>query len=89
MAKATTFNNHLTDFSWRVDVKTASKSSPEINLPIAVVEFGLQSGYKDNSANNTSTASTSTVRFGMDRDDVAAMIDELEKVQKAVDNVIS
>lgn len=82
LARSSTFNNHLSDFSWRVDVKTASKNSPEMNVPIAVVEFGLEAGYKNSN-------SSSTVRFGMDRDEVATLIDQLEEVQKAVDNATS
>lgn len=84
LARASTFNNHLNDFSWRVDVQTASKNSPEINIPIAVVEFGLEAGYPA-----AAGAGGSTVRFGMDRDEVAAVIDQLEKVQKAVDSATS
>ena len=89
MARASSFNNHLNDFSWRVDVQTASKKTPEINMPIAVVEFGLQSGYRDVSTQNSTSASSSTVRFGMNRDEVATLIDQLEQVQKAVDSATS
>lgn len=77
-------------------MKTASKNSPEMNIPIAVMEFGLEPGYKgsgsdsgNSSQNNASSASSNTVRFGMDRDEVAALIDQLEDVQKAVDSATS
>jgi len=71
-----------------VDVKTASKNSPEMNIPIAVMEFGLEAGHKGNHSGSASSSSN-TVRFGMDRDEVAALIDQLENVQKAVDSATS
>jgi len=70
-------------------MQTASKRTPEINTPIAVIEFGLQSGYRDVSTQDSSIASSSTVRFGMNRDEVATLIDQLEQVQKAVDSASS
>ena len=73
-------------------MKVASKNCPEINMPIAVVEFGLQSGYKDSCCsgqNNAPVASSSTVRFGMDRDEIASLVNQLEEVQQAVDSATS
>jgi hypothetical protein len=72
-----------------VDVKTASKNAPEINMPIAVIEFGLQSGYKNSACQRNASTSSSTVRFEMDRDEITVLVGQLENVQKAVDNATS
>ncbi len=73
-------------------MKTASKNAPEINIPIAVIEFGLQAGYKNstsNSSQNISTASTTTVRFEMDRDEISSIVKQLEQVQKVATQLAS
>ena len=64
-------------------MKTASKSSPEINEPIALFEFGSESGTRV----PAKASRNSSVRFEMTRGQVADMIATLDGIQKKIDEL--
>lgn len=69
--------------SWRVDMKTASRNVPEINEPVAIFEFGSESGVKG----NNNMAVQQAVRFEMNRAQVGEMIATLDSIQKKIDEI--
>ena len=66
-------------------MKTASKSNPEINEPIALFEFGTEPGIKTPQTGTRSNNNNS--RFEMTRSQVAEMIDTLDGIQKKIDEL--
>lgn len=74
------WNNRLKNLSWRVDVKTASNSSAEMNDPVAIVEIQSEAGHK------SSEASSQVLRFEMNRNQLADLTSTLENIQKSMES---
>ena len=70
VVKKTTFNKTLHQLSWRVDIRTASKSSPEINEPLALFEI---------------TTSGSQAKFEINKPQVVSILEQLEEAQKRME----
>lgn len=80
------WNNSLKDLSWRVDIKTVTKSNIDVNEPLLLFEFVTKDGHNKSSYNISGHASGSnSVKFGMDRLQVNNMISKLDEIQKCID----
>jgi len=82
--KKSNWNNELSRFAWRIDVKSRTRNSnAEINEPIAIVEWTLNSQDTAKSQNNNTNA-TKVVRFEMDRDQIASTLHQINSIQKII-----
>ncbi len=81
IVRSCTWNNHLKQFSWRVDMKAASKNVTEINEPIAILEFDIENGHKSAKSNSK------VVRCEMSRSRIAEVLETLESIQKQIDAI--
>merc|ERR1719223_340101 len=67
----------LKHVAWRIDLKTQSKSTPDLNMPLAIVELGLHA-QKNREAQ--------TLAFEMDRADVNNVLAKLNQVQSLIES---
>mmetsp|Transcript_19929 Transcript_19929/g.28648 ORF Transcript_19929/g.28648 Transcript_19929/m.28648 type:complete len:187 (-) Transcript_19929:123-683(-) len=74
-----TWNNKLKQLSWRVDMKAASKNMPEINEPVAMIEFGM-----DGELNKEESG---VVRCELNRTKVGEILGTLEEIQRKIDTL--
>lgn len=65
----TIWNNTLKQLSWRVDIKTASKSAPEVNEPIALFEIAT---------------SGSQAKFEISKPQLDSILEQLDECQKRI-----
>lgn len=83
LLKDVTWNDSLERLSWRIDVRTLSKTVAEQNdEPIAFFELATK--------NSTSTATPAVVhsaKFEMDRSEVTSMLASLNEIQQVFDGV--
>ncbi len=66
-----------------MDVKVASKTTSELNEPVAVMELSTKSGNGD----STAVAPASTVRFDINREQMGGILKTLEAVQRKIDEL--
>ncbi|KAL6051977.1 hypothetical protein QOT17_018841 [Balamuthia mandrillaris] len=81
-----TWNNRLSKLSYRIDVKTKAKNVAEVNEPVALVELILDQPPSQQSVaekKNTKT-SAATVRFEMDREQLADVIAQIDCIQQHI-----
>jgi hypothetical protein len=83
VVKKSKWNNSLSSLSWRVDMKTASKNVAEINEPVAIFEFGSETG--TNGVERVPVQQA--VRFEMNRAQIGDMITTLDNIQKKIDEM--
>jgi len=80
--KKSNWNNELSRFAWRIDIKSRTRSTnTEINEPVAIVEWTLNSHDTSKSQNNNTTK---VVRFEMDRDQIASTLHQINSIQKII-----
>lgn len=79
--RASSWNDHLKQLSWRVDIKAASKQVSEINEPVAILEFGLERGHIRGKAQ-----SAKVVRCELDRSGLADILSAIDDIQKHIDS---
>eukprot|EP01111_Echinosteliopsis_oligospora_P015555 TRINITY_DN618_c0_g1_i1.p1 TRINITY_DN618_c0_g1~~TRINITY_DN618_c0_g1_i1.p1 ORF type:complete len:194 (+),score=48.45 TRINITY_DN618_c0_g1_i1:17-598(+) len=86
--KQTRWNNSLTKIAWRIDVKTRSKSTSEINEPTAIVEMNTEGAFIKQKTSSTSTSQPSSssklIRFEMDRDQLSEVLSQINHVQQSI-----
>jgi hypothetical protein len=77
LLRRTTFNNSLDNFSWRVDMNAMSKTSAELNEPMASFEFNFKS-----------QTTASVARFDMNREELSTLLGSLQSVQSAFETIL-
>jgi hypothetical protein len=86
VAKQSVWNDHFHHLSWRVDVRTESKHQSEMNEPSVLFELGTTSGHvlstKDALANNVNK-----VKFEMNREQLSGFLEQLEGIQKKMEEI--
>jgi hypothetical protein len=99
MSKRSRWNNEYHQLAWRVDLKAASRHSPDINEPLAIFEFSskkplpsaaaarARTQYPGGGNGATGTAETSVARaqFQMDRVQLDGMLKTLDAIKKSVE----
>ena len=87
LLKDATWNNTFDHLSWRVDVKTMSRTSTEMNEPTAFFDLTCKRGHQfDNSENiSSSNNKEQNARFEMSRTEVQEMLQSLNDVQKMIE----
>ena len=63
-------------------MKVASKSSAELNEPVAVVELSSK-----NSSDNSEEGHNNVIRFDMNREQMSGLLKTLESVQRKIDDI--
>jgi len=82
--KKSNWNNGLSKFAWRIDIKSRARNSTnEINEPIAIVEWTLNTNTQ-NPSNVQHDDATKVVRFEMDRDQIASTLHQINSIQKII-----
>eukprot|EP00471_Norrisiella_sphaerica_P008730 CAMPEP_0184496248 /NCGR_PEP_ID=MMETSP0113_2-20130426/33451_1 /TAXON_ID=91329 /ORGANISM="Norrisiella sphaerica, Strain BC52" /LENGTH=184 /DNA_ID=CAMNT_0026882793 /DNA_START=36 /DNA_END=590 /DNA_ORIENTATION=+ len=76
----TIWNNELNDFAWRIDVKANAKNTTDINEPTAIIRLNLK---------NRQHGGSDVLHCEMDKDGLASVVAELDKIQEQIDNVSS
>ncbi len=64
-----------------MDVKVASKSTAELNEPVAVVELSSKN------CTDSEQGSNNVIRFDMNRDQMSGLLKTLESVQRKIDDI--
>ena len=91
MSKRSRWNNEYHQLTWRVDLKAASRHSPDINEPLAIFEFTSKKPLPSPGVARTqSTAAagdnnTARAQFQMDRSQLDGMLKTLDVIKKAVE----
>lgn len=87
------WNDTLSRFSWRVDLKSSSRQVPEINQPTAVIEIETTSGSEavcDHCLRALLMTNTKVpkkvIHFEMSTEQMAIALMQMEAIQKAIDN---
>jgi hypothetical protein len=78
LLRKATFNNILGDHSWRVDMNALSKTSAELNEPIASFELHL-----------SNHADKSVARFDMNRDELNKLLEQFQTIQTTFETLAS
>ena len=84
LRKKCTWNRHLQSTSWRIDVKAASKSNAELNVPVVLFEIKSEAGVIDNASSGVKVA-----KFEMDRTQVGEILTTLDNIQKKFEELTS
>lgn len=82
VVKKSRWNRSNKSIAWRVDVKAASKTTSEINEPIAIFEHITEAP-----SNSKTSTDAKVTRFEMNRTQVADMLRVLETIEKQIDDV--
>ncbi len=77
LLKESTWNHSLDHLPWRVDVKAISKTSSEIDEPVAFFEFATKS--------NIEKSGGGTAKFEMNREQLSEMVKSLSDIHKKFD----
>lgn len=88
IAKGSVWNEHFHHLSWRVDVRTESKHQSEMNEPSVLFELGTTSGHVV-STKDTLTNNVNKVKFEMNREQLGGFLEQLEGIQKKVEEINS
>jgi len=81
--KKVTWNNSLQRLTWRIDVKTKTKTVSELNEPTAIVELSIQPNKSTSPASaSSSTSQSKLVRFEMDKDQLTQALRDINNIQQ-------
>ena len=86
MRRKSSFADGLDNFGWRVDVKSSSRHSQQINEPSAMLEFTL-SGGGGAAAGGGAAGGGATVRCEADREMVASVLGSIEQIKAKIDQL--
>ena len=91
MRRKSSFADGLDNFGWRVDVKSSSRHSQQINEPSAMLEFTLSGGGGGGggaaAAGGAAGGGATTVRCEADREMVASVLGSIEQIKAKIDQL--
>lgn len=76
LVSKTNWNNSLKKVSWRIDVKSQSKSAENINEPSAIVELQIE--------NPEESQKTEVVQFEMDESRLAHVLQNMKDIEDQI-----
>jgi nicotinic acid mononucleotide adenylyltransferase len=79
LVRGCSWNNHIKQLAWRVDIKTASKNVAEINEPVAMLELSVEKGTRGDGVQ--------IVRCGLSRAGVSETLRILEEIQHKIEEL--
>jgi len=84
MVKKATWNARFENIAWRVDVKAVSKTSADLNEPVAFFELSTSKG-GGGGGSSSSSRSQQKARFEMNREEVGDLLKSLDDIQRHID----
>jgi hypothetical protein len=85
LLKDATWNNTYEHLSWRVDVKTMSRASTEMNEPTAFFDFSCKRGHLFEKQEAGSSSQTENAKVEMDRTELNNILSSLNDIQKKIE----